>query len=219
MAVSWSLETHETLDSTQARAKELAAQSAQEGTCVQALAQNSGHGRHGREWVSPRGNLYLSFILRPKCEIRDMPQLSLVTALALAAVINHDDLTLKWPNDILIGGKKCAGILLEREGDALIVGVGVNTKSAPEGAACVDVKRDQFLDQFDIFYQSCLAGGFAKIRAQWLEKSYAPGTKMSVKNGSHIIQGAFIGLDSTGNLLLEREGEIKIISAGEIHCC
>jgi len=142
MSIQWSVETFECVQSTQSVAKERAEQGAQEGLVIQALEQTSGQGRHGREWVSPEGNLYLSVLLRPKCMPAQAAQLSFVAALAVSDSIDDyiDDTSLrllKWPNDVLLDGKKCAGILLETELGSddkvkyLVLGIGVNIVSAP----------------------------------------------------------------------------------------
>src|SRR5688500_9625149 len=135
MAINWTIEVFETLPTTQDLAMARAEEGAAEGAVIQAMIQNAGRGRHGNRWHSPLGNLYVSLLLRPLCKPDLAGQISFVAGLALSAAMNpyvsaaHKK-TLKWPNDILIDGRKCAGILLESrlsgEGlvESLIVGMG-----------------------------------------------------------------------------------------------
>ncbi len=142
-AVNWQIRTLSHVPSTQNSIRELAAEGAPEGTVVQALMQTSGRGRQGNQWISPMGNLYMSMLLRPGCTAMAAGQISFVAAVALSAAM--DDVmapghakTLKWPNDVLIDGKKCAGILLESDLDkdgnvnSLVLGMGVNIMAPPE---------------------------------------------------------------------------------------
>ncbi|HEY8192261.1 MAG TPA: biotin--[acetyl-CoA-carboxylase] ligase, partial [Alphaproteobacteria bacterium] len=143
----WKIHTYAQLGSTQDYVKELGDEGLPEGTVVQCLTQTKGRGRHGRTWTSPMGGLYMSVLLRPECAAPVAGQLSFVVAVAVSAAMDEvlgkdHKKTLKWPNDILIDGKKCAGILLE-SGMAgamvnwMAVGIGVNIMSAPEDATCL----------------------------------------------------------------------------------
>ncbi len=134
------------VDSTNDEARRLAEGGAEEGTLVWGLSQRKGRGRHGRDWASPEGNLYLSLLLRPDCPPREAAQLSFVAAMALTGALNvlvapHSRIDFKWPNDVLLNGSKVAGILLEASTtgadalDWLIVGTGVNVARAPDGSA------------------------------------------------------------------------------------
>ncbi|HCS23784.1 MAG TPA: biotin--[acetyl-CoA-carboxylase] ligase [Rhodospirillaceae bacterium] len=136
----------ETTGSTNDDAKERARAGAAEGTVVHALRQTAGRGRQGNHWMSEAGNLYMSMILRPNVSAADSGQLSFLAAVALAQTVQvllppGSDVALKWPNDVLIGGRKAAGILLEAESAAqsagpewLVLGMGLNLMHAPEGA-------------------------------------------------------------------------------------
>src|SRR5690606_32282573 len=138
--MKWIIEEHDVLGSTQDALKAVASERP-EGFAVQARRQEGGKGRQGRQWISPEGNLYLSVLLKPaKVEAVHVGQLSFVAALAVAKTVASylkDGLMLKWPNDVLLAGKKCAGILLEtdvKDGKVrwVAVGIGVNIASAPE---------------------------------------------------------------------------------------
>ena len=130
---------HQVLPTTMLAAAELARAGALSGTVVGADEQTAGIGRLGRHWTSPAQNgLYFSLILRPSMKAADIPILML--ALGLAAKESIEALTglvvdLRWPNDVLIDGFKCAGILAQWEGDAMIAGIGINVAQTefPEG--------------------------------------------------------------------------------------
>ena len=135
---------YDSIGSTNDEAKHLARDGAEEGTLVWAREQTAGRGRRGRGWVSPRGNLYLSLVLRPDCPAGRAAQLGFVAALAvgdaLRAILPRiERLTYKWPNDVLIDGRKIAGVLLESETvgseklSFIVVGVGVNLTVSPHG--------------------------------------------------------------------------------------
>ena len=135
---------YDSIGSTNDEAKHLARGGAEEGTLVSAREQTAGRGRRGRGWVSPRGNLYLSLVLRPDCPAGRAAQLGFVAALAvgdaLRAILPRiERLTYKWPNDVLIDGRKIAGVLLESETvgseklSFIVVGVGVNLTVSPHG--------------------------------------------------------------------------------------
>ena len=238
--VNWCVQSFAELGSTQDTLKELADHGAPEGTAIQALSQKNGRGRHGREWQSPLGNLYLSVLLRPMCSANKAGQISLFTALALANamkdVLAADTVALvKWPNDILIEGRKCAGILLDTvlspqgEIQQVIIGMGVNMTSAPAGIGtflnehCVKkpdltIFREKLLAQLSFYYDMWQQEGFATIREEWLSMTYAPGAIVSVKLGEMMQRGAFAGIDENGNLLLRGdEGNMRVISAGDVY--
>lgn len=211
-----------------------------EGMVVQAFEQIKGQGRHGRPWISEKGNLYLSFLLRPDCHARNVTQLSLVTAIAVAETVQTymerpDLMTLKWPNDVLIEGEKCAGILLETELNEngavkwLAVGVGLNINNPPLGMGVglqdyseqiLDIinVRNQFLRNMANAYRLWNIEKFSIIRQKWLDKAQAKDTPIEVKIGVQIERGFFHSLDENGNLIMrDREFRTKTISAGEIH--
>lgn len=220
MSEFWSLEIIDTTASTQDLVKNHALANAPEGLAVQALIQTAGKGRQGREWISQEGNLFISFLLRPKGGPLEMGQLSLLTAVALAKSL--DDIKLKWPNDVLKNGKKCAGILLERENDALIIGVGLNIVSAPDEFSAVggnaDEIRDKFLYEMEALYKHWQKYGFDDIREQWLEYGPAHHAPLKIRLGQEIREGSFEGLDENGNLLFDdAQTGLRTISSGEVY--
>jgi len=210
-----------------------------QGLVIQALTQTAGRGRHGRIWESGTGNIALSLLLRPLCSPEIIGQLAIMTGLAVARVVrgcvrHPEDVILKWPNDVLLGGRKCAGILLETELDAqaqiawVAVGVGLNVASAPEGlgAAVQDFAASplareeivkQFLETLGGLYETWQAEGFARIKNEWLALTVPVGTEVSVKTQQGGFHGAFMDLDTYGNLIVRGgDGMLKTISAGEV---
>lgn len=238
--IHWHIEDAACLDSTQDTLKAWAEEGAPEGLVIQADSQRRGRGRHGREWMSPKGNLYMSLLLRPVCTAREIGQLSLVSALALAETLSEQlkdsgILTLKWPNDALLEGRKCAGLILETQISAggkvewLVIGIGVNIAKTPletgayleefvkEPVSVVEI-RDAFLTHFKRLYRCWQLDGFEPVRMAWLSYAHAPGTALSVKIGQRHRAGTFHALDEQGNLLLQVPGYgIQTITAGEIY--
>lgn len=240
MAVDWIIETHDVLGSTQDVIREMARRGSPEGTVVQALDQTQGHGRHGRSWISRKGNFYLSLILKPAGQARHVGQLGLLTGLAVAETIRKyleqpDILTLKWPNDVLLHGVKCAGIIIETEltpKNSLSwvgIGVGVNITSAPKGIGeCVEKFaarpfgltsfRTAFLSHLNKYYMQWTQEGFEPIKEKWLEYAHKKGTKVRVRVGPHTHEGAFQDIDDEGSLIITDHGlHKKKITAGEVY--
>lgn len=240
MPLNWNVETHAVLASTQDRVKEMAASGASEGSAVQALAQTSGRGRHGRKWESERGNFFLSFLLRPAMEARHAGRIGIAVGAALAETISGylkdpRDLTLKWPNDALLAGKKCAGILVETEVSEnsltwAAVGVGVNIAAAPpdigayierfsaDPAIDLTAFREAFLRNMGVYYEELRGEGFVFIKEKWLKYAHSQGSPARVRLGERIEEGFFEGLDEDGSMLL-RVKEMKVIKipAGEVY--
>ena len=170
---------------------------APEGTWLRAERQTGGRGRQGRGWQSPPGNLYASTLVRLAPGDPAAPTLALVGAVALhevaAAFAPGANFVVKWPNDLLAAGAKLAGILLEREGDAVVVGFGVNLAHFPTGlerpatslAALAGAAPDPatFLDALASAFARWLgrwrSEGLAPIRRQWLAVAHPPGTALS----------------------------------------
>ncbi len=194
----------ETVASTNDEAIRLAETGAAEWTLVWAQEQTKGRGRQGRGFHSPPGNLYLSLILRPRCALAEAAQIGFVAGLALGDALGRivpatTEITYKWPNDVLLNGRKAAGILLESKTtrsaalDWLILGVGANLRSYPEDTdfsatslgsegAAPDLKA---ADVLEIFSQCFLSwsdrwreDGFAPVRRAWLDHAHALGQEI-----------------------------------------
>jgi BirA family biotin operon repressor/biotin-[acetyl-CoA-carboxylase] ligase len=226
------LEIHhfEEVDSTNSVAEHYAKEGAAEGTVIIADTQTKGRGRQGSSWVSDKGNIYTSVILRPldhketpslaPREKQHFGQLAFVSALGvlkgLEAVQPIPSLKLKWPNDGLVDGKKLFGILVEvADDDAVIVGVGINLNVSPslENQQTTSLKElwskdtpleDVFhslLKSFWAVYQDWLQNGFESIKKDWLERALWHNEVITKEN----ITGVFTDLGDDGALMLKDE--------------
>ena len=232
----------DTIDSTNAEARRRAEDGAPEGTLVWALEQTAGRGRRGRTWVSPKGNFYASLVLRPEVPLKDAAQLSFVAALAVFDAIGAVcpaglEVAVKWPNDVLITGRKVAGILLESQGaadagaeaDFIVLGVGVNLMSFPEDAefpaTCLTdegagVLPHEFLEAFARHFLTWVRQwadqGFEKVRKNWLWRCDQTGKDIQVRLPNETLSGVFAGLDDAGALLLDTGTGTRTITAGDV---
>jgi BirA family biotin operon repressor/biotin-[acetyl-CoA-carboxylase] ligase len=231
----------DSVGSTNDEARRLAAAGAEDGTLVWAREQSSGRGRRGRVWASPAGNLYLSLVLRPDCAPGEAAQLSFVAALAVGATCGGlvpplVDLHYKWPNDVLLGGRKVSGILLESESDPagrlawLVLGVGINVAGAPEGTEFpatslrdegagdlpVEPVLEAFARHFLAWTDRWLADGFAPVRAGWKRRAWRLGEEIRARLSNEELRGRFDDLDETGALVLETAAGRRRVTAGEV---
>lgn len=232
------------VESSNDEARKLAEQGAEDGTLVWVKEQTKGRGRQGRSFISPPGNLYLSLVLRPDCTVAEAAQLSFVAALGVGEAVGSValpgvEVLYKWPNDVLFSGRKGAGILLESrmspEGalDWLVLGVGVNVKSFPEG---LDVEATSLqyegappdLDEVDMleafarhflgWVNRWLEDGFAPVRQAWLHHAKGLGETIEVRLPRETLTGVFRDLDAQGALLLELpDGNTRAIAAGDVY--
>ena len=242
LPAAYRLVLYDTVDSTNDEAKRLARAAAEEGTLVWAIEQTAGRGRRGHTWASPPGNLYASLILRPRCPIDQAAQLGFIAALAVGATLGSilkkrlDGLSYKWPNDVLLRGRKIAGILLESElgeGGSLefvVVGVGINLVSSPRnaefpatsiaeedlGTVSPGAALEEFAGHFWAWEERWREEGFAPVRRAWRTHAAALGEPIRVRLEPATLHGRFLDIDQHGALLLESAGEIRHISAGEI---
>lgn len=238
------IEHHYELNSTNERAKELATEGVPEGVLVVAESQNRGKGRLGRGWFSPEGTgIYLSLIFRPSLTPEKAPGFTLLGAVALArAVLEVTDLKvgIKWPNDLLVEGKKFAGILTEMKGEmdrihSLILGVGINVNTNPEdfpkeiqGNAISlktvlgrPVSRVQligaYLTVLEELYDEYLESGLEPILKAWKEWNITLGQWITVSSGTEKFYGQAIDLDEKGSLIVkDNHGEIRSFISGEV---
>ena len=228
------IRTYASLGSTNDEARRLAREGAAEGTVVTALEQTAGRGRHGRGWASPPGNLYLSLLLRPGLPPGRLGELAFLAGLAVAdtaaALLPAGRaVMLKWPNDVLVDGAKTAGILIEQEGEAAILGIGLNLVHGPmdtpypattlaAGGAEADLgtARARLLDRLAAALACWRAEGFAPIRNAWLARAHPLGTALSVRLPEGVVAGRFAGLDPAGALLIETAAGLRRITSGEV---
>ena len=209
---------------------------------ITAETQTQGRGRMGRAWASPPGNLYASLLLRDPAPPQRAPELGFVAALAVRdavlaeAVSLAAQLAFKWPNDLLLAGKKCAGILIEGDVDvdgrvSAIIGIGINCVSHPAGTSypATDLAAHGAAVAPAVLFQRLSAAmcrrlalwnrgqGFPAILRDWLAAISGLGEEITVRNGSGEKHGRFEGLDAGGRLLLRtRSGAIESISAGDV---
>jgi BirA family transcriptional regulator, biotin operon repressor / biotin---[acetyl-CoA-carboxylase] ligase len=232
---------YDRVGSTNDEAKRLVRDGAAEGTVVWAREQTAGRGRLGHVWASPPGNLYLSLILRPDCPPRCAAQLGFVAALAVGNALGAllpalERLSYKWPNDVLVNGRKIAGILLESEMTKpdelafLIIGVGINLASSPRlaeypatsvneeslGEVGSAAMLEEFCRHFYFWEKLWSEKGFAPIRAAWLAHAASHRELIRVRLNTGTLYGRFLDIDDLGALLLEDAGEQRRISAGEV---
>jgi BirA family biotin operon repressor/biotin-[acetyl-CoA-carboxylase] ligase len=233
---------HETLNSTNDLAKELAVRGAPEGTVVVAEAQTGGRGRLGREWDSPPGvGLYVSLVLRPMLPPLELPQITLTTAVAVVRAVRRVAGVapgIKWPNDLLLNGKKLGGILTEMETESdrirhVVVGLGLNVNNPgfpPELAATAtsltlalggSFSRVQllqaWLEEFEELYDRFLNQGFPEILEEWKRFTVTLGRPATVRQGPREISGQALDVAADGALLLRTaSGEIVRVTSGEI---
>ncbi|WJH34176.1 biotin--[acetyl-CoA-carboxylase] ligase [Paenibacillus sp. CC-CFT747] len=240
-----SLKLYETVSSTQDIALELVRSGAPEGTLVVAERQFAGRGRMGRRWHSPKGRgIWMSLILKPDIPLPLTPQLTLLTAVALCRAMRtvaKVPAGIKWPNDILINGRKVSGILLESSAEDerlqhVIAGVGISANLREEDyppelkpvatslllESGSPVEREEliaaFLNEWEELYGVYRREGFSPIRTLWEALSISIGRTFQVQTPQGEQEGTVSGLDPSGALLListQTGKEIKIYS-GEI---
>ncbi len=233
----------ETVGSTNDEALRLAAEGAEDGTLVWAREQTGGRGRQGRVWSSPPGNLYFSLVLRPDCTPAEAAQLGFVAGLALGEAIGSVvppliEVTYKWPNDLLLNGRKAGGILLESRSapdgtlDYLILGLGANLALFPEDTSfpatslhfegATEVDAVMLLEAFARYFMSWvnrwLDEGFAPVRRAWLHHAHGLGEEIEVRLPRETLKGTFKDLDERGILVLDlADGTRREISAGDVY--
>jgi BirA family biotin operon repressor/biotin-[acetyl-CoA-carboxylase] ligase len=232
------------VDSTNSYARRLAERGASEGEVVIAERQLAGRGRLGRSWVSPpQGNLYVSLLLRPALAPVHAPQITLMAAVALADTVASfvaEPPTIKWPNDILIRGKKLAGILTEsccdsRRIEFVVLGIGVNLNFPRQRMP--DTIRDRAISLMEVggkcigrelFLQRLIQGldrcygiledcGFDAIAPRWQARFGLKGKRVQVEMAGEVLVGRAMGIDGDGALLVENDrGESLRIVAGDV---
>lgn len=223
--------------STNDDARALARSGAKEGTVVLASRQTSGRGRLGRAWVSPAGGAYISVVLRPPVAPADLGPLALVVALGIARGLERlgVEAKVKWPNDVMVGGRKLAGVLLEMTAESdrvdwVVAGFGINVRRGADGwpdAAYVSDDRPEHgvprvtaavLDGVAAAYGEWLDHGFSAMAEEYRHRSTLIGEAVTVRSMDAIIraEGVVVGIDDEGRLLVEGPGGVEAVSAGEV---
>ena len=246
MTVAWppgyALLEFDEIDSTNEEARRRAKAGEGRSLWIVAARQSAGRGRRGNAWQSAQGNLFATLLLHPEKPAGECAQLSFVAALAvsdmLARFAPHTEFSLKWPNDVLAGGRKIAGILLESESGAdgmtawLAAGIGVNLAVFPEDTefpaislaalgAAPPAPKDALLHlaaRFAKWYEVWRSAGFAPVREAWLARACGLGSRIRVRLANEEIMGVFQTIDQSGALLLGLPGgTTRAIAAGEIY--
>ena len=202
-----------------------------EGDWLIAERQTAGRGRQGRAWQSPRGNLYASGLVEVRKGDPPASSLALVTGLAVIDALGISSLWLKWPNDVLAGSAKLAGILLERQGGHVVVGVGVNLAHYPDlpdrpaislAALGVTITTDAAVAALAVtvaqWVETWRTAGLAAIRTAWLERAHPIGAPLSaaLPDGTRL-DGMFDGLTPDCALQLRlADGTTRVIHAGDV---
>lgn len=235
------IEWFSSIGSTMAEAARLAAQGAGHGTAVGAEEQTAGIGRYGRHWHSePDTGIYMSVLLRIPFGAETLPLVTLALGLAVAESIHKTtDLAcdLRWPNDVLIGGRKCCGILTQLEPPVIIAGIGINVNHSafpPEIANLATSLRlaggrtyarepiiAELLPAIDAYCGLLETQGRDPILRMFTQaSSYASGRRVEVDQGSSVLRGVTAGLNSAGFLLVRDDhGKLHQIIAGGVRPC
>ncbi|WLG28031.1 bifunctional biotin--[acetyl-CoA-carboxylase] ligase/biotin operon repressor BirA [Pseudomonas lurida] len=239
-SLAWPVHISDSIDSTNAEALRLVDAGCAAPFLVLAEQQTAGRGRRGRKWVSPFAqNVYYSLVLRIEAGLRQLEGLSLVVGLAVMQALRESGVRgagLKWPNDVLVGQKKIAGILLELVGDPadichVILGIGINVNM--QRADEVDqqwtsvqletgfpVDRNALVAQLGLQLQGYLdqhrKGGFVALQEEWEQNHAWQGRPVSLIAGVNQVDGVVLGVDRQGALRLDVDGVEKIYSGGEL---
>ncbi len=237
MSLAFRIEQVAEIDSTNeaCRLRALAGEAA--GLVIRADRQTAGRGRRGRAWTSPPGNLYASLLLRPERPVSDAAALGFAAVTALGDVAEallpaSAHVRHKWPNDLLINGRKASGMLLEAQPGFLVLGIGVNIASHPEntpypatdlvseGAAPMPAQSllERFLTAFAPLYEVWQANGFTALLPAWRRRAAGLGEMIEVRLERETLSGIFQDLEPDGTLRLGLpDGTERRIAAGDVY--
>lgn len=211
------------------------------GTVITADYQEKGRGRHGRSWTaSPGSSLLASFLLKPDLTANRAPELSHILSLACAQTLRQRgiDAYIRWPNDLVVNGKKLAGIISEAnlDGDALrfvVLSVGINLNQTQQELVAIDRPAtscfsesgkdwkaqdvlEDVLGKLDELYTAYCEHGFAAIKAPWKQLSSITGKRIVLDLGARTIDGTVAGFDDDGAILLDSGGRVQRFAVGEV---
>lgn len=234
------IEYYDRISSTNERAKELFPSRPPEGALVLAEEQTGGKGRLGRKWYAPPGGIWMTILLTPRLPTAELPKLTMVGAVALSKAIRQElglETLIKWPNDLLLEGKKISGILTELTGELgrveyLVLGVGINANQRqgdfPEELGtkagslrmAMGEKIDRlallrtYLQIFEAEYLQALEEGFSSILRYCREYSATLGRWVEIRDGDRVYHGKAIEIEESGGLVIQTEkGErIRVLS-------
>ena len=224
---------HERLDSTNEEALRMARAGERGPLWVVASEQTAGRGRRGRKWISQRGNLFATLLMEARPP--DSAQLGFAAALAVSETISRyvpsAEVTLKWPNDVLLDGKKAAGILLEGTGDNMLgIGVGINLTHHPADCALPansiasiagwapdpDDALLNLASSMAAWYEVWRKQGFAPVRTAWMSRAAGVGSRIRASLGQSEMEGVFENVDLDGALLLREGATLHRVTAGDV---
>ncbi|MCL2473581.1 MAG: biotin--[acetyl-CoA-carboxylase] ligase [Alphaproteobacteria bacterium] len=223
----------ESTDSTNNEIRKFIGASPKNAIVLAAEYQTAGRGRSNRTWSSPKGNLYTSILIKNSLEPKHMVFYSFAAGLSVADVIRNAlpdaRVELKWPNDVLLNGKKTSGILIESTGDFLIIGIGINVEKHPEEAMYpvtslnaesnrkfeADYVLDELLKSFDKRCTILHQKKFDEIRLAWHKHALKGMTSVKLPNGN-VVKGEFLDITPEGNLRLTTDNRVQVINSGDI---
>jgi BirA family transcriptional regulator, biotin operon repressor / biotin---[acetyl-CoA-carboxylase] ligase len=237
MSLAFRIEQVAEIDSTNEACRLRALAGEGDGLVIRADRQTAGRGRRGRSWTSPAGNLYASLLLRPSRPTAEAAALGFAAVTAMgdvaqallprAAEVRH-----KWPNDLLINGRKTSGLLLEAQPGFVVLGIGVNIASHPadmpypatdllaEGAAPIAPQAllERFLAAFGPLYETWEADGFSALLPAWRRRAAGLGAPIEVRLERETLSGTFRELEPDGTLcLVLSDGTERRIAAGDVY--
>jgi len=208
--------------------------------CLSADNQTDGYGRRNAKWFSYKGNIHLSILVKPKCSINEVNQLSFMTSITLGDTLkkikSNINIKYKWPNDILLNKKKIAGVIVETSSFVnkkikwVIIGIGLNIKKSPNlntkefkitslNKEKIYVRKDDFIDSFlqRFFrnYESWKKKGFNFIKKDWISNVYKKNNKIVVKYQNNYIKGKILDLLINGGIKLKTSKETKELFYGD----
>ncbi len=227
------------IDSTNKEAVRQLEKGAKSGLWLTATEQLLGRGRGGREWISKPGNLFSSLIFDTKKSLCHSAQLSFVTSLAVCetvgAFVEAENVKCKWPNDVLVNGNKISGILLETYSgqnteNLMIIGIGINIEHHPEKPlyptthinenSRININAEEvfhvLVEKMAYWLNNWQKNGFSIIRQEWLNKAKGKGENIIVRLPNEELNGRFVDLDANGALMLDMNGEMRLIHSGDV---
>ncbi|MCR4403368.1 MAG: biotin--[acetyl-CoA-carboxylase] ligase [Firmicutes bacterium] len=240
-SLEWKVIRLKEVDSTNAVAMRMAEAGAPEGTCVVAETQTGGRGRMGRVWHSPRGGLWFSVVLRPTVPPKDLGKLSLVAGVAVTETVREAaglPAMMKWPNDVVVNGKKVSGTLMEgrwrgeRVGH-VVVGIGIDVAVDvtdlpqdvralagtlvppfdPSAAALREEILDLALEKLGFLYGRFLSGGFLEILERVRVYSDTLGREIEAACSGGVVRGTAVDIDADGALVIRTSsGDLRVVS-------
>jgi len=231
---SWIWTDYEELGSTNDTGLEISHHAKGEKYIITTLRQTKGRGRFDRKWIGLDGNLFMSLVF--PLDLKDNAALVFIISLALLQTVKsmkpEVNISLKWPNDVLVNNKKASGILLEKgAGDYIIAGIGVNIKAFPETSdllypatslleAGVDTNRIEFLKKYISFFEELQSfwklNGFRALAEEWKKHAKGLNEAIFVTTPKERKKGIFVDIDEEGRLLLKTQTGIEAIGAGDV---